>query len=201
VPFLITKRGDDYYLRFRNEIEAGEVSVQDFRYNTATDRFESTEHDNCYITGDSPIRFFAENMTENSGKWKIDTDNMSESFSAIYNDAADDFKSRKLTLRYTQINAVGADSMNVIMQYSGKTTTNVKFAYRQTFSDNGATFTYLEPVGSAGNVLAAVPKAETLVNTLSQQFTVSATETSFNLSTLKLTSVADASIWFYIIKQ
>lgn len=54
-PFLITKRGDDYYLRFRDEFKVNEnETVQDFRYDKEKDIFVSVDNPEYYMDGDSP---------------------------------------------------------------------------------------------------------------------------------------------------
>jgi len=200
-PFLITKRGDDYYLRFRDSIKYAGQKAQDFRYDKTTDRFQSVENSDCYIVGDSPLRFFTENMSGNTAKWKFDTNNMSDDFKAIYDAAASGLKERKLTLNWLQLAPATTDSMNVVMQYTGKTASTIRFAFKQAYDSEGATYTYTQPIGTAGTVLTVVPQVETLIKTLSQKFTVRSNETDFNLRALKLTSVSSPNTWFVITLQ
>jgi len=197
-PFLITMRGGDYYLRFRDAITKGDISAQDFKYESADDKFVSVEDSRCYIEGDSPLRFFTENMGVSTSKWKLDATDMSDDFKTIYDAAVSGLKERKLTLNWLQLSPATTDSMNVAMQYTGKTSSTIRFAFSQAYDSEGATFTYLSPVGTAGTVLSVVPETETLIMTLSQKFTVSASETNFYLRTLRLTSVSNPKIWFTI---
>ena len=59
-PFLITKRGGDYYLRFRDALTFGDVTVQDYRYDVAADRFISVDNADFYLCGDDPYRLLAD---------------------------------------------------------------------------------------------------------------------------------------------
>ena len=79
-PFLITKRGGDYYLRFRDALSFGDVTVQDYRYDVAADRFISVDNADFYLCGDDPYRLLADslgshNFSVKRSKYVADKDN------------------------------------------------------------------------------------------------------------------------------
>lgn len=202
-PFLITKRGDDYYLRFRDSKEYNDVSVQEFKYLTDKDIFESTDNEAYYIDGDSPLRFFNQEIEEGGTKWIWRSNSsMSDAFSTIYTAVNDEFK--KVNSRYSarSMRFLVKDGGLVLRIEYGTGNANADFNFSYTKEEDGFKLTYLEPATSgATNIMNRVPSIQTMLNALSGKMTVSAGTTKFNLSTIKLTSVSNPDLWVVVSRN
>lgn len=198
-PFLVTKRGDDYYFRFRDEYEVGDVTVQEFMYVTDEDVFRGVDDERAYICGYDPLEFFdsvfVDGQTFTLSKTSSD---MSTDFKTVYDNVASGFKSISMTLSNIRFATYqGEYVVSVSYKQGSKTSTSYyKIAYSS--DSEGATFKYTSCETAAQNVLNTVTALQTLLDTLSQKFIVSAATTAFDLSTVKFTAAADENIWFVL---
>ena len=204
-PFLITKRGSDYYLRFRDSRKVSEnETVQDFRYDAEKDIFVSTDNAEYYIAGDDPLRFYAQTIDKNEGYCEISkaAGSMSESFAACYKGIEEGFKAFKSTfnnisLRWTKYSGEEESNFCVDVKYkAGKTNADVLYLLDRRVENDGIVFKYTEPKGSGQNILNSVTALNDLLDILSQKFIVTAAEPNFNLNTLRLTSASNPDMWF-----
>lgn len=197
-PFLITKRGDDYYFRFRDSKTYDEKTVQDFKYDAEQDRFVSVDDATCYISGDDPLRFFDENFNKGN-RWSFRrTDNMSESLKGIYDDMYNGFRSLKYTLNNIFI---ASTTQGVTLTLSYRTTSGTSSAvYNLSYekNDDGVTYNYVSCNSGAQNVLNKIPSIQNLLNFFSQKLSVSPGTTGFNLRSIKLTSSSNANDWVVV---
>ncbi len=199
-PFLITKRGDDYYLRFRDAKTYGDYTVQDFKYDKEKDIFQSVDNADCYIDGDEPLRFFNQRISVDKRRLSVSvkapgvSDKVAECMSSISNE----FKSinKKYALKAMFLyydNSVEKYYLRV--QYGSDNFAEYEFAYSE--NEGNAKFEYVQPKSdSDANVLSGIPSLSTFIQNLSNQFVVSAVDTKFDMSNLKFVSTADAAWWF-----
>lgn len=203
-PFLITKSGDDYVLRFRDAIEDGEVSVQTFKYDSAKDQFVSTDNEAYYLEGNDPGTFFEYSINEGNRAWNLKwTSEMSEKMKTIYGTVRTSFSNmkydgRKGTLNgiYVKQNKSGQCALYVSYKFKNSSTGEFFIKYSQ--SGDKATFSYQGCSESDQSMYDTVEGLPELINVFNGQFTVSKTVTAFNLRTIKLTSVSDPDIWFIV---
>ena len=81
------------------------------------------------------------------------------------------------------------------VQYGSDNFAEYEFAYSE--NEGKAKFEYVQPKSdSDANVLSGIPSLSTFIQNLSNQFVVSAVDTKFDMSNLKLVSTADATWWF-----
>ena len=196
--FLITKRGNDYYLRFRDVIHVNEEeTVQDFRYDTSRDLFESVDNPIYIIDGDDPARFFEESLSvkERAWIWNASTQ-MSDKYAELMSTLKTELG--KNTLQQLRLQKVG-DNYKVRVTYRSKTTTTLIFNYTGQFSDGRLNLTYDgcdTPQGET--ILNQVPSLREVLNLLTGGLNISAGDTKFNLNTLKLTCFSNPEMWFVI---
>ena len=200
-PFLVTKRGDDYYLRFRDAKTYGDVTVQEFKYISDKDVFESVDNENYYIAGDDPLRFF-DSTIGTSYRWVLRANSdMSESVKTIVKNVQTGFTNNpngKLTFNNASLQFVNGNITLRISYKHGSSQSKVDFVYTYSKQDDGVTF-QLEPVSqSSQNTLNSVPALQSLLDLFGQKLTVSAGSTAFNLRTIKLTSAQNPSDWFVL---
>lgn len=200
-PFLITKRGEDYYLRFRDAKEYNGQSVQEFKYLTDKDIFESTDNEAYYICGDDPLRFFNESIEEASCRWTWDSSSKtSESFASLYSEINSSFGTinknySARSMRFAVSNGKLLLQINYTRSSGKEISADYVFSYTKT--DDGVALSYVEPLDNrATNVLNRMPSIQTLLERLSGTYTVSAGTTQFNLTSIKLTSATNTDFWF-----
>ena len=216
-PFLISKRGGDYYLRFRDAFEREEMAdkVQEMRYDSIQDKFIGVENEQFTIEGYPPHSFFYEYANEKgdhkfevnvgdemSDKFKTYMDNLSAEFATLKN------KNKPYTfvgLRMTW-NARN-ESFQWVVRYTPGTSTATSSAYNYNFEMAGdrVKFTYVAPgadakgsVDAATNVRNALSSVAAITDLMSQEFVVTAYQTTFDLTKMKLTSASDPDLWFVV---
>ncbi len=197
-PFLITKRGDDYYLRFRDVLTKGANSVQEFHYNVEKDIFEGVGADNCYIRGDSIGRFFQNSLFETGFRWEWTSESaMSDAFSQLYAQIAKDFTDvLKFTLQNMSFR-VNNGVLTLRIQYrSGRNTLNVEYDFDMVRDADDVTFTYLAdrttPATNTRNKVAAVQQ---FIDLLQSKWQLKGGQTQFDLNTLRLVKGDDPDMW------
>lgn len=202
-PFLITKRGDSYYLRFRDSKTYNDVTVQDFRYDSIADRFISVNDTAYYISGDDPLRFFNQCYSNGTQFQLSNSSDMSDSFRSLYSALNDQCRDRRETLNRINIeNKDGVLRVGVAYRFrSGSMQRNATryFDYTLTSDESGVTISYTGPEDSnASNFLNQHSTAQALLDAIAGKFSVSAASTAFNLRNMKLTSQSDSSSWFVV---
>lgn len=201
-PFLITRRGGEFYLRFRDAMTKNDVTVQEFKYDEEKDMFIATEDETCYIDGDNPLRFFLETLDNDTYKFSwAKSSEMSDAYATYYTNLTDAFSSVKYTLNKLYLRTLnGKTFIRVEYKYkSGGMNRSGTNDYIFTYSsdDEGITLQYKEPGStSAETMYNALPALQELLSAMSGKWIVSAATTKFNLSTMKLTRADNSNIWF-----
>lgn len=206
-PFLITKRGDQYYLRFRDAFNINGHQPQEFHYDTTRDQFVSTEDSTCYIYGNDALTFYTSALDGGQQSWKFTSaSNMSDSFKAIFDQVNDGFTSLSDSRTRYSLSSVGlsVNSGVLTLRFEYSVTRNRRtstadadynFTYEKT--SDGVRFAYTEDYNNvATNVKSMVPAIQTMIDLLQQEWTCNGGETNFDLRTIKLTSKSDANMWF-----
>lgn len=203
-PFLITKSGDDYVLRFRDAIEDGDVSVQTFKFDSAKDLFISIDNEAYYLEGNSPATYFEYSINEGNRAWNLKwASEMSDKMKDIYGTVRTSFSEmkdggRKGTLNGIYLKQNKSGQCALYVSYKFKNSSTGEFLLNYTQDGDKATFSYQgcsEYDQSMYNAVAGLPE---LINVFNGQFTVAKNVTAFNLRTIKLTSVSDPDIWFIV---
>lgn len=200
-PFLVTKRGNDYYLRFRDAKSYDDgVAVQDFKYDTEKDVFQSVDREDCYIDGDDPLRFFNQRIATDHARLQLlySADNSSASMKEITDAINTGLKAVNKSYSLVGLYFLYDESTAkyyLRVQYGRSNVADYEFSY--TKEADGVTFGYVQPKNNvAQNVMGRVAAIQTLLNNMSTKFTVGGLTTKFNLGNEKLTSTTDANFWF-----
>lgn len=197
-PFLITKRGDNYYLRFRDAREFPDnVTVQDFLYNTEKDVLESVDYPDYFIGGDTVARFLNEALYANR-QWQINSrSEMSASMKETYTAMSDQMRAGKYTLSNVAIILDPNGVPSISIRYTANRT-NANMYYKVNIVREGNDLVVnLGEVSDGGRVLLQkFPAIETFMNTLCRRLTGAAATTQFNLNTIKLISADNADDWY-----
>lgn len=203
-PFLVTKRGDSYYLRFRDARKVDDTrSVQEFRYMPDQDIFQSTNVENCYIDGDDPVRFFHASVTggERGWTWKNAAETSSEGYSTLYTNLYDQLKAKGYTLQNLALRELGGELI-FRLTVRKSTNTSIDFLFTVSKEEDGVTLVFSGAKNAAGEtIMNQTPALQDMINFLSQKFIITAGKTKFNLNTIKLTSASDSNMWFVATLQ
>ena len=206
--FLITKRGDDYYLRlrdsFRIESSEEEASEQEFMYHPDQDLFIGTGDDRFIIDGDEPNRFFRQALIDETRQWRWNAKSeMSAAYGDLMTKLSDAFKSKKLTydrniLKYN----TSKDKVVMTVSYKRNTSTiSLDYIFGYSFDEsNKLTLTYEGPNDKAAEtMLTQIPEIKGIVDAMNGQLNVKPSSTRFNLNNLRI-ETKDSNLWFDIVK-
>ena len=206
--FLITKRGDDYYLRLRDsfKIENGEeeASEQEFMYHPDQDLFIGTGDDRFIIDGDEPNRFFRQALIDETRQWRWTAKSeMSAAYGDLMTRLSEAFKSKKLTydrniLKYN----TSKDKVVMTVSYKRNTSTiTLDYIFGYSFDEsNKLTLSYEGPNDKAAEtMLTQIPEIQTIVDAMNGQLNVKPSGTRFNLNNLRI-ETKDSNLWFDIVK-
>jgi len=206
--FLITKRGDDYYLRLRDsfKIENGEeeASEQEFMYHPDQDLFIGTGDDRFIIDGDEPNRFFRQALIDETRQWRWTAKSeMSAAYGDLMTKLSEAFKSKKLTydrniLKYN----TSKDKVVMTVSYKRNTSTiSLDYIFGYSFDEsNKLTLTYEGPNDKAAEtMLTQIPEIKGIVDAMNGQLNVKPSSTRFNLNNLRI-ETKDSNLWFDIVK-
>lgn len=191
-PFILTKRGGDYYLRLRDAFKANGYSVQEFKLDTVADKFVSLDNEAIGLTGEDPARVFVSSIA--SHKWSFGT--MSSELDTYYKAMVNGFKSARRTLNRinleTQSSAV---VLNVAYRVNGRSG-NVFYKYDVETTDKGVRLTYAGGLNDgAETLLNNISGLKEFVNFLSDEYTLKSPTTNFNLKSLQFTSTSNEGKW------
>lgn len=196
-PFLTFVHNGEFRLRFRDAIELEDGSTaQEFAYNEEDDVFKEVENGEFKITGPEIAPFFYDRINSSSIFDLNSSSDMSDKMKTLFSIVSKAFNDRKyrfkgLTLKLEKEQLVWLLSYN---------TTSVAYNFNMEIEEgNKVKMTFIEPASTpAANILNAIPSVKELLDTLSQQFVLSANKTKFNLSEIKMTSVDNSDIWFVV---
>ena len=216
-PFLITKRDGDYYLRFRDAFEHEEMkgTLQELRYDPVEEEFVCVDNDQFRISGYEPGRFYGECIAEGRSWSMLKSADMSDKFKAYIDEIDANFASTKDSRNrpYTFVGiSLGRDARsiegvrdtvnccNIIYRTPGSSR-NVQacYVFDMKNDDESVTYQYQKPRDtSSENVKNSFKSIQELMSLLSRKFIVSAFDSKFNLTRVKLTSADDPDIWFVV---
>ena len=211
-PFLITKRGGDYYLRFRDAFQRDDMegTLQELRYDSLAEQFIGTDNPDWRITGYDPFQFFLEKVAKGDTLSLQTTTTMSDKFRTYIEALSSDISKIKRNGR-----AYGFAGLNfyynrntelylwdIKLRVPGSSAPSF-LKYVVDFSQGNGTvaFKYLNPVDddvAAKNFADQLSSISGTLTMLSRSFAVSSAISPFNLSQLKLTAPDDPDLWFAI---
>lgn len=200
--FLITKRYDDYYLRFREKISVGEdePEVQDFRYDRELDRFVSVENSEVYITGEDPATFFYNQAVSTSHRWQWDArSEMSDKFKTYYTNVVNNFTSIGYRLNNMVLRQLSDGNFILRVSYRPeKGNAEIDFKYNIALNDGVVSLQYVGPKDEerVKMLLADLPELVNFLNLLGQNLVISPATTGFNQRYLKVAFQNDPEAWF-----
>ena len=207
-PFMVTKRNDTYYLRFKNkfDVKGDEKStVQEFVWDAEKQYFKGSDNELCSITGINPIDFFYTRLRENN-IWQFDAKSkMSDAMQSIFTSINKQFKylSKDYSYSSSQLQMPNKSKLQLLISYkTSKTkTSKIYFNYNVELKDNVALIKYIGPEDPTYQaVVEKVPGLGDLINFFNGSLLVSDTGNPYNLSSIKITSSEHIDNWIILSK-
>lgn len=196
-PFIMTRRGTDYYLRFRDkkQLTTGET-VQDFRYNKLKDVFESVENAQYFISGDTISRFFIHAIKTNKTWLLTRSASMSDDVKQLYDKAYSDMRARNYTLSNVAFSVDPSGVPSFSVRYSANQK-NSNALFNLTIKQKGekVTMTMLPPSENLQKLLTMFPSLSTFIEYFCQEFTGKPVTTGFDLNNIKLENSKNSGSW------
>ena len=199
-PFIITKRGKDYYLRFRDAFEKSYLSgnLQELRYDSIQDCFIGTDNPEFIIKGQSPHDFFVRVIEEQRQRWEWGSYEMSDGYKEQYDAVANEFTS---LLKYTLQSMcfrVNRDILTYRIQYrSGRSNANVDYNFVMEHDAEGITFKFDSDYNNVStNTRTKVASVQNMIDLLQQRWLVDRSKSYFNLGEVRLVLASNPDIWF-----
>lgn len=207
-PFLFTKRGDDYYIRFRDAFEKDymEGELQELRYDSITTEFVGTGNPKFRISGYYPGWFVAEKMLASSKFQITNSSEKSEYMATVYDNMRNTLTDKlKYTISSTQlsINRNEPDVLKVDITYrvrrgtqyvTGHLIANYPFSY----DEHTITIGEMTPDENTKNVMNDIPTLADFFNALTGKYNVEGSSSPYNLRNMRLTKEGNADHWLII---
>ena len=199
-PFVITKRGNDFYLRFRDALTVGADSTeQEFKYDSIADKFYGVNDTTNAIAGYYKARFVGEQMN-NGHRFQVTSNSeMGPKVRAALDQVISDFRDRRFTFQNINIQKNDSSYQFVInwRQNRNARASRVYGATVQITGNESLNITYTGETNSAGEqLLSVVPSVRTLFETLAGSFNTAASISNFNLTQIRFVSTTDPDVWY-----
>ena len=216
-PFLVTKCGDQYRLRFKDTVMVDTYQMeQEFAYDAEKGLFRGVRNAENIIEGYPAINFFEESVA-NMHTWTLSKNGeKSEKLQAIFDALETKFSqtkdSRNRTYSFVGIN-FGRNSIlrdgvrdtlncwNVIYRAPGSSrNTTVSYVFDIDYTEGEtAVFQYKEPLNDAsGKVLNAFPEINEMLGLFSRRFAINEVDSKFNLTHVMLSAADDPDTWMIL---
>ena len=205
-PFLITKRGNDYYLRFRDAFERDDMDgvLQDLRFIPEEDRFVCPNNSNFRIEPHNANEFFWETFDKGhvyTLTRQVTEEEMSEKMREAFNKAWKDMKAVNKNFIFDELQfRIGEEEGTAEWAFKYQSSNSARemvMVYRIDKEPNGFTMTFKEAKTEyAANILNRVEGVKDMMTTLlPHKFKVEGYGTQFDLSKVKFVSDTDPDFW------
>ena len=190
-PYLITKRGGKYYMRFRDEMNAPDgTAAQEFVYDEEQDMFTGVDNNAFKIEGENPAKFF-NNSIANNESWYLNLSKMSDDFNAIYRAAMSALQANLISVNGNIVFSLASDGkLNCNIPYQARipgipqaVTGSYTYNFVFTATDGGCSIAFDGGGTDASNeALTFYPALKNFIDAFCKNFTIKATDTKFNLT-------------------
>lgn len=217
-PYLITKQGDEYHMRFRSAVhgmeESAEAFVSDLVFDPNTGCFNSwIAGESGKITGlvDEDMPEFLRVSMNNSTNWTfLPTEgSMSDSVKVVIDKLLEGTKVSKSTYKLDPdkgISFLSTDyGQTVNLTISMRSSTAMPFVYVFSGSNTDKGFAYTDTQTTAGknatlakNYRSTIDGIEELIQIFGSEFRAERCDTGLNVTKMKMVRVDNPDIWFIV---
>lgn len=198
-PFSITKRGGNFYLRFKDPLVLTGVEgsfAQEYRYDAAADRFVGTTNEADAITGYPAADFFEQTLADKH-LWQYDMNLSDETVKAAYNKLVTNMKKSKYEVYwkgtkkgvYFKNDENGQLTLYLDLRYTAKNRLYTEpFTFAMEKKDDGqCVLTYKGPGDTGANgFLTMFADLEPFIRCFEGTYAFKSTGSAFNLSKIQM---------------
>lgn len=201
-PYLVTKRNDNYYLRFRDAVTGkNDVKAQEFVYDEESDRFVDVNNSANYIVGEDIITLFKRSIDAGHNYNLVRGNSMSDVVAAAVNQVYATYNNTSSKYGVTTYSMTLDNNGKIIVRclYNpSDINTELRYSYDAELKDGILTLQNVKAVDTrSNNHFARV--SPVIRDILSQSFKIERAYTQFNQSKLKFTSTTNPSVWFELV--
>lgn len=208
-PFLITKRGNDFYLRFRDAFKRDDMEgvLQDLRFIPEEDRFVCPDNNDFRIEPHNANKFFWETFEKEhiyTLKREVPEEEMSAKMRDAFAVALNDMKGVNKNFVFDELRFRKGDENGLaewVFKYqTTQSAREMAMVYEIAAESDGFKMTFKEAkTDYAANILNRVEGVKTIItNLFSQNFKVKGYGTQFDLSKVKFVAESDPDLWFVL---
>lgn len=198
-PYMITKRDNTYFLRFRDVITLKDgTTMREFKYNKEEDIFRGVENESCIIDGPE-LASYVSNKLDDSKSWSIMFNSeMSDHYRAAYLALAIEFKNiLNSELKNFSIRKAD-DKLCIRLTYgSGIRQQWLTFAIdNYTVADGKFSIGNVTADTENGKAILATKSFQAIIKALQEPNSITPATTKYNPNTLILTDDNDPETWW-----
>lgn len=208
-PFLITKRGNDFYLRFRDAFKRDDMEgvLQDLRFIPEEDRFVCPDNNDFRIEPHNANKFFWETFEKEhiyTLKREVPEEEMSAKMRDAFAVALNDMKGVNKNFVFDELRFRKGDENGLaewVFKYqTTQSAREMAMVYEIVAESDGFKMTFKEAkTDYAANILNRVEGVKTIItNLFSQNFKVKGYGTQFDLSKVKFVAESNPDLWFVL---
>lgn len=208
-PFLITKRGNDFYLRFRDAFKRDDMEgvLQDLRFVPEEDRFVCPDNTDFRIEPHNANKFFWETFEKEhiyTLKREVPEAEMSAKMRDAFATAVNDMKGVNKNFVFDELRFRKGDDNGLaewVFKYqTSQSAREMVMVYEIVADTDGFKMTFKEAKTEyAANILNRVEGVKSIItNLFSQSFKVNGYGTQFDLSKVKFVAESDPDLWFVL---
>ncbi len=196
-PFLVTKRGGKFYIRFRDFVAVNDgETVREFMYDDERDIFVGTDNEQCTIESEVPVAFMLKTINGNQ-RWAWQrSSTMSDKMKGIYDNMYNGFRAANLNLLDASFALNQGQLVMRVRSREKSSTNNTLFLYEMTADGEDLNIAFKgASTEGAQKMMDSIAGLAEFLQTFNGKYHVTPATTQFNMSQLRLTSAADAELW------
>lgn len=202
-PYLITKKADKYYLRFRDAFGEGDEKEQLFVYDEANDQFVGTVNSKNILRGisDDELPYYLNSIGGAVMGFGItETSSHSDLFAKMVKEATEAFPAYNKSYTLNSIRLSVADEgkmLNLIFNYKvNRSNKSVSLRARFNANETGIVIDPWQTSNSDGKTLLEMPAVKALADALTGQFDLQVVGSRLNISEMRFDSMTNKDFWF-----
>ena len=198
--YLVTKRGGNYYVRFRDDVNLGDGETsREFMYDEANDQFVDVANENVVICSSNVAEYLAASMAE-PHTWTVKKDQEnSEKFFDIISKASSAMTAANRRHRINSVTLAQTEPGVCQLSFNyGDSKQWARYNFNYQISGDQLSMQFISSDTDGSETIRNKAGVTELVDAFNGTFTISIYQTAFNMSKMKITSTSDSSLWMVL---
>ena len=199
-PFIVTKRGGNYYVRFRDDVNLGDGETsREFMYDEANDQFVDVANENVVICSSNAAEYLAATMAD-AHTWSVKKDQEnSEKFFDIISKASSTMTAANRRHRINSVTLAQTEPGVCQLSFNyGDSKQWARYNFNYQISGDQLSMQFISSDTDGSETIRNKAGVTELVDAFNGTFTISSYQTAFNMSKMKITSTSDSSLWMVL---